>query len=222
MADDESTSVDITPDVSVDTTPDVSADEIKKRKKLKQLADARQSAKDKKRKRDSDIDDIKATLDTLTKTITAANNKVHINNKKEEEASDNNNNNELPQDALQQEETRDVPSGPSQTNKRQKITKDPEEEDVMVLNKQEEPEEEGWSTSLIRTSALVSLGIGSWYFQNVFGKKKPAAPTPQQPKQKKISQIPEQQQKAAPKTMLPLRMATRNTMRTVGKSGFSM
>ena len=217
MADDESTSADTTPDVSIDTTPDVSADEIKKQKRLQQLADARQSAKDKKRKRDEDIDDIKATLDTLTKTIAAANNKVHINNKKE--ASDNN---ELSQYALQQEETRNMSPGTSQTNKRQKITKDPEEEDVVVLNKQEEPEEEGWSTSLIRTSALVSLGIGSWYFQNVFGKKKPADPTQQQPKQKKISQIPEQQQKAAPKAMLPIRMATRNTMRTVGRSGFSM
>jgi hypothetical protein len=43
-----------------------------------------------------------------------------------------------------------------------------------IITKQEDPPEpsaESWSTALIRTSAVLTLGAASWYFQHMYGKQ---------------------------------------------------
>ena len=90
-----------------------------------------------------------------------------------------------------------------------------------IITKQEEQPEhsaETWSTSLIRTSAVLTLGAASWYFQHMYGKQIPAL--------KQIQQISESKKKAeinTPTIQAPKPLLFNNTQtvaNVIGKSGF--
>jgi hypothetical protein len=120
-----------------DNTAD-SVMDTKKERKNAQLAAARESAKNKKRQRDDDLDTMKSQLSTLTKLL--------------ESESD------------------------SPPQKRKRVTAEPDDT---------EPRS-SWTTSAVRTAALMGLAGASFYFQNVYGKqhpnkKNPAAPTKTSP-----------------------------------------
>ena len=149
--------------------------------KLEQLANARISAKHKKRQREEDMVEMKAKLDSLlagTKTEPVA-----IETEKLE------------------------PAAPVNPVKRQRITKEPEEEESPPT---QTDDQDHWSTSLIRTSAVLSLGAASWWMQNRYGTKQPT-PAAAPPVLQKKGQT-------APAPMLPVKAKTRNSL--IGRSGF--
>ena len=150
--------------------------DTKRSKKLEQLSQARQSAKNKKRQRDEDLDYMKKKIDDLSSIL--------LQQKQKEEP-------------IQEEE---------EQNKRQRVTKEPEEEEAVPMQKDED-EEETWSTSLIRTSAVLSLGAASWYMSNCYGKA-----TKKQDEKKNI--------KKAKTSLLPYEVHRKHPL-TIGKSGFT-
>jgi hypothetical protein len=104
---------------------------------LKQLAEARETAKKRKVKREEDTASIKSKVDKMYDRLMAP----------------------APEPKPDEE--------PVQQKKRKRVTRvQDREEDVEVES------EEGWTTSLIRGSALVGLAGASWWFQNMYGKKK--------------------------------------------------
>jgi len=56
---------------------------------------------------------------------------------------------------------------PAVSEKKQRITKEPEDEPPPTKT----DDQDDWSTSLIRTSAIISLGAASWWMQNRYGAK---------------------------------------------------
>ena len=152
--------------------------DMKRSKKLEQLSQARQSAKNKKRQRDEDLDYMKKKIDDLSSILLE---------QKQKEA------------PIQEEE--DISN-----SKRQRVTKEPEEEEAVPMQK-DENEEETWSTSLIRTSAVLSLGAASWYMSNCYGKA-----TKKQDGKKNI--------KKAKTSVLPYEIHRKHPL-TIGKSGFT-
>ena len=150
--------------------------DAKRTAKLEQLSAARISAKNKKRQRDEDLVEMKSKLDSL------------LANTKSEPI-------------VTETETTE----PVVTVKRQRITKEPEEDPPPPQT----DDQDHWSVSLIRTSAVLSLGAASWWMQNKYGTKKttPAA-TP----------ILQKKSQKAPAPMLPHQVKTRNSL--IGRSGF--
>ena len=106
-----------------------------------------------------------------------------------------------------QPEVKDVDEEPEESkNKRQRVTKESE------LPVQREDDGDSWTTSLIRTSMVVSLGAASWYFQNMYGKS-PATPT------LNPSPVPIGKKKAPTQApVLPVRAPIRTSL--IGRSGF--
>ena len=96
----------------------------------------------------------------------------------------------------------------SSNSKRQRVTKETEEEEEAVsVQRKDGNEEETWSTSLIRTSAVLSLGAASWYMSNCYGKA-----TKKQDEKKNI--------KKAKTSVLPYEIHRKHPL-TIGKSGFT-
>ena len=91
--------------------------------------------------------------------------------------------------------------------KRQRVTK--AVEDV------HDTQEDSWSTSLIRTTAVVSLGAISWYMQNMYGTSKARPPLPQVDSLKKKN---ENETKTPQTTMLSVR--DKISTAVIGRSGF--
>ena len=125
--------VELNDDITAEVTPDPA--EVKRTAKLAQLATARQSMTDKKRKRDDDISSIATKLDEIS--------------------------NRLDKQQRKPPETEEPP-----VEKRQHVTK---EDDVVEV---EEPQSitDSWTTSIIRTGTVLTLGAASWYMQNMYGK----------------------------------------------------
>ena len=127
--------VELTDDITTDVTTDPA--ELKRLAKLEQLAAARQSMKDKKRKRDDDISSIATKLDEIS--------------------------NRLDKQQRTPPEQEEIVEPPAE--KRQRVTK---EEPVEV--EEPEPSTDSWTTSIIRTGTVLTLGAASWYMQNMYGK----------------------------------------------------
>ena len=159
-----------------------SIDESKREAKLVQLAAARQSAKDKKRKRDEDISEMNRKIDQLLKKQEAV---------------------------VQPEAPRSKSEAPEPRPKR--VTR--EEVETEEDEKEAPPEGDNWTTSLIRTSAVLTLGGLSWWFQNKYGQPD-SGRTPGQPIKKKAKVSP------TPTNMLPVRVPLRSTS-MIGRSGFA-
>ena len=177
---------DVIPEVISEVNTEVNVGPIvdtKRSKKLEQLSQARLSAKNKKRQRDEDLDYMKKKIDDLSSIL--------LEQKKTKE--------ESIQESIQEEEQ----------NKRQRVTKEPEEESVPM--QKDENEEETWSTSLIRTSAVLSLGAASWYMSNCYGK----STTKKQDGKKNIKKT------KTPTSMLPYEVQRKHSVTVVGKSGFT-
>ena len=171
---------DIISEVIPEVIPEVNVGPIvdtKRSKKLEQLSQARQSAKNKKRQRDEDLDYMKKKIDDLSSILLE---------QKQKEA------------PIQEEE---------EQNKRQRVTKEPEDSEEESVSVQKNEEEESWSTSLIRTSAVLSLGAASWYMSNCYGKA-----TKKQDEKKNI--------KKAKTSLLPYEVHRKHPL-TIGKSGFT-
>ena len=153
--------------------------EAKHVKKLTQLAEARESAKLKRKQRDDDLSAVNSKLEKLTAIIEAKQPpKVEV---------------------IEPEVEEDV----QQPVKKRKV----------VVTRQEAEEEPPlpdasptWLQSIFRTTAVLALGAGSYYFQNVYGKQKTiASKTPQK----------------ATKTEKPLPVWNESKIKTkVGDSGF--
>ena len=118
---------------------------VKKEKKLSQLAAARESAKTKKRQRDDDLSMMKDTLNNLTALLSTKKEK-----KDSKEESD--------------EEEDEKPK-----KKAKRVTKEPEEVET------EPSKDDTWGTSAVRTGALVALAGASYYFSNIYGNTTPNA-----------------------------------------------
>ena len=91
--------------------------------------------------------------------------------------------------------------------KRQRVTKEPIVEDV------HDTQDDSWSTSLIRTTAVVSLGAISWYMQNMYGTSKARPPLESFLKKKN-----ENATKTPQTTMLSVR--DKISASIIGRSGF--
>ena len=91
--------------------------------------------------------------------------------------------------------------------KRQRVTKEPIVEDV------HDTQDDSWSTSLIRTTAVVSLGAISWYMQNMYGTSKSRPPLESSLKKKN-----ENATKTPQTTMLSVR--DKISASIIGRSGF--
>jgi len=171
-----------------------SIDESKREAKLVQLAAARQSAKDKKRKRDEDISEMNRKIDQLLK-------------KQEAKTAQSEAQQEAKPEVVQPEAPRSKSEAPEPRPKR--VTR--EEVETEEDEKEAPPEGDNWTTSLIRTSAVLTLGGLSWWFQNKYGQAD-SVRTPGPPIKKKA--------KAAPANMLPVRVPPRPRT-LIGRSGFA-
>jgi hypothetical protein len=89
--------------------------------------------------------------------------------------------------------------------KRQRVTK--------VVEDVHDTQDESWSTSLIRTTAVVSLGAISWYMQNMYGNSKARPPLESSFKKKN-----ENETKTPQTTMLSVR--DKISAAVIGRSGF--
>jgi hypothetical protein len=89
--------------------------------------------------------------------------------------------------------------------KRQRVTK--------VVEDVHDAQDESWSTSLIRTTAVVSLGAISWYMQNMYGNSKARPPLESSFKKKN-----ENETKTPQTTMLSVRDKISTAI--IGRSGF--
>ena len=89
--------------------------------------------------------------------------------------------------------------------KRQRVTK--------VVQDVHDTQDESWSTSLIRTTAVVSLGAISWYMQNMYGNSKARPPLESSFKKKN-----ENETKTPQTTMLSVR--DKISAAVIGRSGF--
>ena len=89
--------------------------------------------------------------------------------------------------------------------KRQRVTK--------VVEDVHDAQDESWSTSLIRTTAVVSLGAISWYMQNMYGNSKARPPLESSFKKKN-----ENETKTPQTTMLSVR--DKISASIIGRSGF--
>ena len=163
-------------DVATDVTPDPV--ETKRTAKLEQLAAARQSMKDKKRKRDDDISSIATKLDEISNRLD------------------------------QQQKPPETEEPPLE--KRQRVTK----EEPVVEVEEPEPTADSWTTSIVRTGAVLTLGAASWYMQNMYGKT-PTPTTRKAPEKKKTTtSVP-------PKVQLqPDHLQTVRNRKMIGTSGF--
>jgi len=101
--------------------------DVKRVRKLEQLASARISAKNMKRQREEEMTQMKSQLESF---LASTNTEPAIPEKTE----------------------------PAVPEKKQRITKEPEEEPPPTKT----DDLDHWSTSLIRTSAVLSLGAASW------------------------------------------------------------
>ena len=122
-------------DVATDITPDPA--ELKRLAKLEQLAAARQSMKDNKRKRDDDISSIATKLDEISNRLDK-----------------------------QQTEFKPPEQEEPPVEKRQRVTK----EEPVIEVEESEPASDSWTTSIVRTGAVLTLGAASWWMQNMYGK----------------------------------------------------
>ena len=134
-----------------DITTDVTTDpaELKRLAKLEQLASARQSMKDKKRKRDDDISSIATKLDEIS-------------------------------NRLDKQQTKPPEQEEPPVEKRQRVTK----EEPVTEVEESEPISDSWTTSIIRTGTVLTLGAASYYMQNMYGKA-PTTTTRKAPEKKK-------------------------------------
>ena len=89
--------------------------------------------------------------------------------------------------------------------KRQRVTK--------VVEDVHDTQDDSWSTSLIRTTAVVSLGAISWYMQNMYGTSKARPPLESSFKKKN-----ENETKTPQTTMLSVR--DKISASIIGRSGF--
>ena len=147
-------------DTSVDNNVQTSCDnnvdsvvEVKKQARLLQLAQARESAKSKKRAREQDLSEIKTQLSSLTSALKT----------------------QKQEDKL---ETVVEVNDDEPPKKRVRVTKEPAIVDEEEDETEQEVEKESWSTMLLRSSALFGLGIGSWYFQHKFQRPAQIKQTP--------------------------------------------
>ena len=166
-------------DTNTETNAEIGAEpelNTTKTKKLTQLAQARESAKMKKRKREEELDSMSERLDKLTSLLTAK------QDTKPEQRDD------------EEEET-------TQVKKPKRVTK---EADIPV----QETQDDSWTTSMIRTGALVSLAGMSYWFQNMYGKSITA---PQVHQKKKIESKPRLSKSVQPNSI----------PNSVGQSGFT-
>ena len=89
--------------------------------------------------------------------------------------------------------------------KRQRVTK--------VVEDVHDTQDDSWSTSLIRTTAVISLGAISWYMQNMYGNSKARPPLESSFKKKN-----ENETKTPQTTMLSVR--DKISAAVIGRSGF--
>jgi G3E family GTPase len=172
MTDQENITTDVIDEVTVEVSEDVIVD-TKRDAKLVQLANARVSAKTKKRQRDDDMSSMKDQLDSLTTML------------------------------LQKNETEQKAEEAEPIVKRQRVTAEPVGVPDVI-------EEDTWVTSVIRTSAVLSLGAASWYMQHRYAKPPTVAPTEKKKESKTATTAPTVLHPAAVPRVRP----------SVGKSGF--
>ena len=167
----------IIPEVTTDVIPDPV--ETKRTAKLEQLAAARQSMKDKKRKRDDDISSIATKLDEIS-------------------------------NRLDKQQTKPPEQEEPPVEKRQRVTK---KDDVVEV---EEPQSitDSWTTSIIRTGTVLTLGAASWYMQNMYGKAPTTTTRKATEKKKTPTSVP-------PKVQLRSdHLQTARNRKMIGTSGF--
>ena len=167
-------------DVATDVTP--GPVETKRTAKLAQLASARQSMKDKKRKRDDDISSIVTKIDEISNRLD------------------------------QQQQTKPPEQEEPPVEKRQRVTK---KDDVVEV---EEPQSitDSWTTSIIRTGTVLTLGAASWYMQNMYGKAPTTTTRKATEKKKTPTSVP-------PKVQLQsVPMQTTRVRKMIGGSGFAV
>ena len=92
--------------------------------------------------------------------------------------------------------------------KKQQITKEPEEEEQSVPPPTKTEDQDHWSTSVIRTTAVLSLGAASWWMQNRYKKPTSAVAPP----------ILQKKSQKAPAPVLSHQVKTGNSL--IGRSGF--
>ena len=130
------------PDSITETTIDE-----KKARKLSQLAAARESAKQKKAKREADLETMQSKLDNLT-ALLSSKKSTTVTGTNHDPTSDD-----------------DIQS-PTPKKRPKRVTTDVDS----VQEDHADSPGDGWQTSAIRTGALLSLAAGSYYFQHVYGK----------------------------------------------------
>lgn len=186
-------SSEVSSEVNIEVKSDPSS-EIKREQKLQQLKNARQSKKRKKDQESETLSYLKDRVDTLTELLIKTNQEVE-NKNTVSESSDH------------------EPS--NSHNKRQRVTRDPRPDVDETLDDKTDHHghaDESWSTSLIRTSAILTLGGLSYYMQNHYGKKNTLSPT-----QKKKASETSKKKTVLLRNEIPIR----NSASMVGRSGFS-
>jgi Skp family chaperone for outer membrane proteins len=184
IADTHDTMTEVTTEINTEVTAEVTPipPMTKKEARLEQLAKARLSGVAKKRERESDLQDMKAKLDSISETLLAR-------KKPDIEVADD--------------------DEPAPVSKRQRVTKEPVEQE----EQEETPSSDTWTTSIVRTSAVLSLGAASWWFQNRYGKKSEPPVIPTATLKKTTTKTPTT-------SLLPNRTKNRNSM--IGHSGFAV
>lgn len=160
----------------------------KKASRAAQLAAARASKVRKRKQRDDDLADVKQKLHTIAEKLEA---KSELNR-------DGNGGDNVADENKEED--------PAVVTKRRRITRDDDEDE-------DEPRS-SWVQGIVRTTALIGLAAGSWYFKNIYGQS--PAPIKKTPASKSPTHHPKpRQKKAAPLFLEP-------PSRPVGASGFFM
>ena len=124
-------------------------DEAKQVKKLSQLADARESAKLKRKQRDDDLSAVNNKLEKLTALMEAK-----------------------PAAKADLADTAEIVFPEEVPVKKRKVIVTRHESEEEPAPTEASPT---WLQSVFRTTAVLALGAGSYYFQNIYGKQKAIA-----------------------------------------------
>jgi hypothetical protein len=173
-------------------TKDVTVVDEKKQAKLSQLAGARESAKQKKLKRELDFDVMSSKLDKLAAALEEKTSKA--------------------EDEIEADDTPEPP------RKRIRVTKQEEEE--AEGDEQDDVDSSSGTDSMavtaLRTGAVLGLAGVSWYFQNVWKKAAPKAATGHPPKRRRA--LPD----TPTETPTTQNLLPRKVPIQVGRSGFHL
>lgn len=163
----------------------------KKQARHTQLAGARETAKQKKLKRERDFDDMSSKLDKLAAALEEKTSKSDVKIEEDEEPEES-------------------------PRKRIRVTKQEEEEEDDEQDVDSSSGTDSMAVTALRTGAVLGLAGVSWYMQNIWKKAPPkTATTGYVPKRRSVFQDP------PPEAKTSQNLLSRKVPIQVGRSGFN-